>query len=160
MTSVAKLLTGDLIIASDTHTTMGRASVSDPATAASDLNKLVTQPRAVFSTVTSVSKLGGGFYALKEPKQTITVGVTGNQLVAGRASVAQLRAFATAPTTPAAGAQGSVAFRVGLAQLLQLALKQTPNKLIQTIFSALGDFTGWTAASPSGLTGSATLALK
>jgi hypothetical protein len=160
LTSLAKLLTGTLIVASDTHTTMGRVAVSDPGTAAADLAKLVTQPKAVFSSATSVSKLGAGFYALKERKQTITVGIAGNQLVAGRAPLASLRSFASAPTTPASGAQGSVAFRIGLPQLIRLALKRAPSKVIQTILSSLGDVAGWTSSSPTGLSGSATLALK
>ena len=124
------------------------------------LSKLASQPKGIFSKATSFTPLGGGFYAIKEPKQTITIGVAGNQLVAGKASVADLRAFAGLPTTPAAGAQGSVAFRVGLAQLLRIALKAAPPKIAESIFSSLGDITGWLASSPSALTGNATLALK
>ncbi len=158
--ALAKLLTGTLIVASDTHTTIGRVTVSDPATAASDLNKLATQPRSVFSKATSVSKLGGGFYAVKERKQTITVGVLGNQLVAGRAPVSALRAFASAAPTTAPTAQGGLAFRVSLAQLLAPRIKGASSKLIQSIIGTLGDFSGWTSATTSALTGSATLAFK
>jgi len=161
ISALLKLLTGDLIVGSDGHTTVGRAAVSDPATAASDLGKLMSQPRALFSNATSVQNLGGGFYAVKSPKQTITLGVSGNELVVGRAPVAALRAFAAAPTTPAAGAQGSLAFRVGLAELLRLALRKKPvPKAAQAIFQALGVFSGWTAASSSALTGNATLQLS
>jgi hypothetical protein len=91
---------------------------------------------------------------------TITVGLIGDQLVAGRATVVRLRAFASAPTTPAAGAAGSVAFRIALIDLLKLTRKTAPSSTEQTILGALGDITGWTAASPSGLSGSATLAVK
>jgi Protein of unknown function (DUF3352) len=160
LNSLLRLLTGDLIIASDTHTTMGRAAVSDPATAASVLAKLATAPRSVFSKTTSVTRLGGGFYALKEPTQTIVVGVAGSELVVGKATPAQLRAFAAAPASPAAGAQGTVAFRVALVDLLHIALKQAPSRIEQTILTSLGDITGWSSASTSGITGSATLAFK
>jgi hypothetical protein len=160
LTSLVKLLTGDLALTSDTHTTMGRVATSDPAAAARVLAKLMTAPRSVFNKATVVTKLGGGFYALKEPKQTITVGVTGGQLVAGKASVADLSAFAGAPATPAPGAKGSVAFRVALSDLLHVALKKAPPQIVQTILSQLGNITGWTAASPSALTGTATLAFK
>jgi Protein of unknown function (DUF3352) len=161
LNSLLKLATGSLIIASDTRTTMGRAAVSDPAAAKSTLSKLITLPSAVLGKATSVDKLGGGFYAIKQRgSTTIDIGVVGNQLVAGKATPAQLRAFAAAPTTPATGAQGSVAFRVGLAQVLQLAMKQSPSRIAQTILSSLGDITGWTAASTSELTGSASLAVR
>jgi Protein of unknown function (DUF3352) len=160
LTSLLKLATGSLIIASDTHLTAGRAEVSDPSAAASTLSKLVTLPSALLGKATRVSKLGGGFYAIKEKRSTtIDIGIVGNQLVAGKATPAQLRAFAAAPTAPAAGAQGSLVFRVGLAQLLALAIKHAPSKVASTILSSLGDVTGWTAASPSALTGSATLAV-
>ena len=155
-----RLLTGDLIVASDTHTTMGRAGVSDPAAAASTLSKLASAPRSVFNKATSIAHLGGGFYAVHEPGQTITLGVVGNQLVVGKATAAQLRSFASAPTTPASGAHGAVAFRIAIVDLLHLTLKQAPPQIVQTILNSLGDLTGWSAASPSGITGSATLAVK
>jgi hypothetical protein len=47
--SLLKLATGSLIIASNTHTTMGRLGVSNPGAAASTLSKLMTQPRSVFA---------------------------------------------------------------------------------------------------------------
>jgi hypothetical protein len=159
LNSMLRLLTGDLIVASNTHATMGRAAVSDPTAAAQTLSKLAGAPRSVFSKATRVSSLGGGFYAITESKQTITVGVTSGQLVVGNASPAQLRAFATAATGPA-GAKGAVAFRVALPGLLRLALRQTTPQAVQPILNALGDITGWAASSPSGITGSATLALK
>lgn len=160
LNSLIKLATGSLIIGSDTRTTMGRAEVSDPAAAKSTLSKLITLPSAVLGKATRVDKLGGGFYAIKQRgSSTITIGVVGNQLVAGKATPAQLRTFAAAPTSAATGAQGSLAFRVGLAQVLHLAMKQAPSKLAQSILGSLGDITGWTAASSSNLTGSATLAV-
>jgi hypothetical protein len=160
LNSLLRLLTGDLIVASDTRTTMGRAAVSDPAAAASTLTKLATAPRSVFNNATSITHLGGGFYAIHEPGQTITVGVVGSQLVVGKATPAQLRSFATAPTTPAAGAHGAVAFRIALIDLLHITLKQAPPQIVQMILKSLGDITGYNAASPSGIIGSATLAIK
>jgi Protein of unknown function (DUF3352) len=160
LNSLLKLLTGDLIIASDTHTTMGRAAVSNSAAAAQTLSKLAAAPHTVFGKATRVTSLRGGFYAITEPRQTITIGVTGGQFVVGKATPAELRAFAAAPTTPAARAHGTVAFRVALTDLLHLALRQTTPPVVQTILNSLGDITGWAAASPSGISGSATLALK
>jgi hypothetical protein len=90
----------------------------------------------------------------------VTAGVVGDQLVIGRATPAQLRAFAAAPTTPAPGAKGPVAFRVALADLLHLALHSTPSQTAQLILGLLGDITGWIANSPAALTGNATLAVK
>ena len=159
LNSLVRLLTGDLIIATDTHTTMGRAAVSDGAAASSDLTKLVSAPRSVFNATTHVVNLGSGFYALKQPKQTITIGVVGNELVVGKASLAQLQAFAAAPSSPASGAQGALAFRIGLVELLHLALTQSLPQIAVGVLNSLGDITGWAAASPTGVTGSATLAV-
>jgi hypothetical protein len=153
------LLTGSLIVASDTRTTMVRAQVTDPAKAASTLSKLLTAPKLVFSAASSVSKLGGGFYGIHEPRQRIVVGVVGHQLVAGTAAPTRLRSFAASPTAPVA-AQGSMAFRIGLIDLLRLSLKQAPPAIAQSVLRSLGDITGWTSASTAGITGSATLALR
>jgi hypothetical protein len=160
LTSLFKLATGSLIISSDTHVTGARAEVSDPTAAASTLSKLVTLPSAVLGKATSVKSLSGGFYEITQPDSApITIGVVGNQLVVGKATPTQLRAFAATPTSPATGAQGTLAFRIGLAQLLQLTVKQAPSKVAQTILNSLGDITGWAAASTTALTGSATIAV-
>jgi len=153
------LLTGELIVASDTHTTMARAGLSDPASAAQILSKLATAPRSAFNNTKGVARLGRGFYAIRDPHQTITIGIAGKQLLVGKASVAQLQTFAAAPTAPAVGAQGSIAFRVALTRLLHLALNRSTPKVAQMILSSLGDITGWAAAAPSGVTGSASLAI-
>ena len=160
LNSLASLLTGDLIIESDTHTTMGRVTVSDPSAAASTLAKLGGAPQGLFKKSTRVAKLPGGFYAIHEPATTITVGVIGNQLVAGKATPAQMRTFAAAPTTASTFAHGSVAFRIGLIDLLHVALKTAPSAILQTLLNQLGDISGWAASSSSALTGSATLAIK
>ncbi len=159
LNSLLKLATGSLMISSNTRATMGRVGLSNPTAAASALSKLMTQPRSVFNTPTSVHRLGGGFYAITESHQTITLGVVGSQLLVGKATPAQLRSFAAAPTAQAAGAQGSVAFQIALIQLLKITLKGALPKEAQGALGALGDITGWAAASPSALTGSATLAI-
>lgn len=161
LNSLLNLLTGDAAVSSDSKVTMARAQLSDPAAGKQTLAKLATDPIAFGSSPASVSHGPGGFYNFKEPKHTTTVGVVGNQLLLGvRATPAQLTAFASAPSTPASGAQGSVAFKVGLPALLQLALKKAPNKTVQTVLTSLGDITGWLSAAPSAVTGSATLAIK
>jgi hypothetical protein len=160
--SLLRLVTGDATLQSDTRTTMGRASVSDPAGAARTLAKLATRPDLAFGKGNRASRAPGGFFQVQSAgHRPILVGVASNELVAGaRATVGQLRAFATSPATAASGAQGALAFRVALPQLLHLLIKQAPPKALQTALSSLGDFTGWTAASTSAMTGSATIAVK
>jgi Protein of unknown function (DUF3352) len=161
LNTLLSLLSGDAQLSSDGHVTMIRSQLSDPAAGKTTLAKLSTDPKAFSKNAVTVSSVPGGFYAIKGPKSTTTVGVVGSQIVIGeRATPAQLTAFAGAPTTAAQGAQGSVAFKVALPSLLQLALKRAPNKTVQTLLSSLGDLTGWLAAEPAALTGSATVALK
>jgi hypothetical protein len=148
--ALAALLTGDLIVQSDTRITMGRANVTDPALAARQLAKL---PGAV--------RQPGGFYAIKTGHGTsLRLGLVGNALVAGVATPAALRAFATAPATPVPNAQGSVAFRISLEELVRLALGSAPGTLIQSVLSTLGDVTGSAAAAPAGVTGALGLRVK
>ena len=160
LNDLPSMLTGDLIVQSDTHKTMARAVVSDPAAANRTLAKLASQPKDVFASATSVRRLSAGFWEIKESRTAITVGIVGNELVIGSTTPGALQAFASAPPVAAAGAQGTVAYRIALPTLLRLTLKQAPSQLAQTILTSLGDITGWTAASTSGLTGSATLAVK
>jgi len=161
LNSLLSLLTGEAALNSDGKVTMIRGQLSDPTAGKQTLAKLATQPKAFGSGPVTVSRAPGGFYVFKEPAHTTTAGVVGNELVIGiRATPAQLTSFASAPATPASGAQGSVAFRVGLPALVGLALKQAQNKTVQTLLSSLGDITGWLAADPAALTGSATLGIK
>jgi hypothetical protein len=161
LNSFLKLLTGDLVIASNTHATIGRVTVSDPAAAARDLAKLTSTPNGLFAKGTKVTKLPGDVYAIHEPKAaTVDVAVVGNQFVAGNSGPGPLLAFAAVPTVPAAGARGALAFRVSLSQVLEPALKQFSPQVAQTILSQLGDLTGWSSASTSGITGTATIAVK
>ena len=156
-----KLATGDLIVDSDTHTTIGRVQVSDPATAKTTIAKLAAHPTAISRTPPTIKRLPGGFYAIKSPhSKAVTVGVVGNQLVAGQATPAQLRSFAVAPPAPATGAQGAVAFKIALADVIRLASKRPLTGIGATVIKMLGDLTGWAAASPSQLTGNATLTVK
>ncbi len=161
LTSLFTLLTGNAVVASDTKAVMIRADLSDPSAASSTLSKLASFPSAFSSHALAMVRGPGGLYVVREPNSFTTIGVIGNQLVLGeRATPAQLQAFAAAPTSPATGAQGSLAYKVALPSLLQYALKTTLPSTVQPILSQLGDITGWTAATTSGMTGSASLALK
>jgi hypothetical protein len=161
LTSLIKLATGDLIVDSDTHTTIGRVQVSDPATAKTTIAKLAAHPTAISRIPPTIKRLPGGFYTIKSPhSKAVTVGVVGNQLVAGQATPAQLRSFAVAPPAPATGAQGAVAFKIALADVIRLASKRPLTGIGATVLKMLGDLTGWAAASPSQLTGNATLTVK
>jgi hypothetical protein len=160
LNSLLNLLTGEAQLSSDGHVTMIRGQLSDPAAGKTTLAKLAAQPKAISAQPVAVAH-PAGFYVFKEATHTTTVGVVGDKLMIGiGAGPPQLTAFAAAPSTPATGAQGSVAFRVGLPALLGLALKQAQNKTVQTLLSSLGDLTGWLAAQPAALTGSATVAIK
>ena len=154
------LLNGNMVVASDTHTTIARIEVSDPPTAARTLAKLASAPPSTLGKGTSIKSSGAGLYEVKQPTSTLTIGVVGNQFVVGKATPSEVRAFAAAPTTPATGAAGSVAFRVSLPDLLRLTFKSQPSQEEQAILNSLGDLSGWASASPSGLTGSATLGLQ
>jgi hypothetical protein len=160
ITDLATLLTGDLIIETDTHTTLARATVTDPSAATTILAKLATDPRDLLPKASDLTRLGGGFYTLREGHTPVTFGVVGNQLAAGKGTPAELRAFAAAPTAPATFAHGSVAFRIGLPQLLQIVIKQAPPQVLQAMLERLGDITGWAASSTTALTGAATLAVR
>ena len=160
LNSLVAQLTGNLILESDTHTTIGRVTVSNPTIAARDLQKLVAAPQSIFKATTRFTSLGGGLYQVKTPRMTLTVGVVAGQLVVGRATPAQIRSFASAPSTPASAGTGSLAFKVALAELLRLKLKHPPSATEQALFNLLGDVTGSSSASPSGLSGIAALSLR
>jgi hypothetical protein len=154
-------LTGDAAVSSDTHTTLFRAALSDPAKAQSEFSTLARQPVQLLNSGSQkLRSLGGGFYQQTKPGHQLTIGISSGKLVLGQASVAALKAFAVAPGVSATGAQGSIAFRVALTALLHLALKHAPSGFEATILSQLGDITGWAQASPGALTGSASLAVK
>ena len=157
---LVRQLTGDVVLGSDVHATLGRADVRDPAATAKMLANISKDPADAFpgSTVTS----GGGLYIFhKRDGTTETLGVASGTLVFGfKAQPAQIRAFATAPTVPAAGAQGPVAFRVALPELIALATKNASSRIPPALLKSLGDLTGSASDSVSGLDGSATIAVK
>jgi hypothetical protein len=158
LTSLAQLLNGNMSIASNTHITAVRVGVSDPAQATKALDALAHAPPSIVHR--PFIPIQSGFYAVKTGGTNITIGVVGNQLVGGRATPAQLRAFAAAQTTAVAGAQGSLTFRIALVDLIRLALHQRLPSFVQPILSSLGDLTGWAGVNSEALTGAATLAVK
>src|SRR5581483_9899406 len=94
-------LSGNAILATDLHTTMFRAQLSNAPAALSELQTLLAHAQGSSKPVA----LGGGFYR----SQQITFGIADGQLLIGRAAPAELSSFATAPTSTASGAQGSLA---------------------------------------------------
>ncbi|HEY3728024.1 MAG TPA: hypothetical protein VGL51_12670, partial [Solirubrobacteraceae bacterium] len=157
---------GDLVVDSDTHTTLGRAGLRDPATVSRLLAKLAAA-KSGFSGGSALQSLGGGLYTFQPPGRRALFTVSGNQLVFGLApagaqmKASTLRSFAAAPGAPLPGASGALSFRISLAQLLSLtAGAQTATPLGRQILGLLGDFRGTVTAAPSALTGSATLAIK
>jgi hypothetical protein len=155
------MLTGTLDISSDTKTTIGRVGISDPASVTAMLKKLVAAPSLTFSKATRIRPLGGGLYDVHERSGSdLTMGVVADQLLLGRATPAQIRAFAKTSATPVPGTSGAVAYRVALQDLLHLTLKGAPSPAAQQLLKMLGDLTGSVSATTSGLNGTATLALK
>lgn len=156
--ALAKTLTGQLSLESDTHTTIARAQLSDPSAMRAGLTKLV---KAKATKGTRVTALGPGLYSVHpDRKTTLTIGVLDNQLLVGRATVAQLRAFARAPVSNASAATGSVTFRIALPSLIAATLKRAPSLLAQRLISMLGVMTGSAEARTSGLTGTVTIPVK
>jgi hypothetical protein len=138
-------------ITSNGHALLMRAGLLSPSRARAALATLALSHRGA-------RRLGSGFYRASAHS---IVGIADGQLLVGRrTSVAALRAFATAPSTPAAGAQGPLAFRVSLGALLGVALKHPPSGIAATLLAQLGAITGWVRDSTSALTGQATLALR
>ncbi|MGH2877110.1 MAG: hypothetical protein ACRDLV_12740, partial [Solirubrobacteraceae bacterium] len=148
-------LSGNLNLESDGHTALVRIQLANPSSFSTMLSKLAG---ASALTGGGLRSLGGGFYSIQAGKQ-VTVGVVGNQLVAGNATPAQLTAYAgtTASASPGAGA---VAFRIALPQLVALALHGAPGPAEQQVLRLLGDVTGSLQSSTGGLTGTASLGLR
>jgi Protein of unknown function (DUF3352) len=161
LNDVFSQLTGNLIVGSDTVQVLARAGVSDPSKVSAILAKLATQPQALFKRATKAKPLGGGFYSIQESKTSVTVGVAAGQFVLGiKTTPAALKQFAAMPATPAAGARGSVAFRIALGPLLGIVLKHKSSAALSIVGGLFGELTGSTQASTSELTGSASLPVK
>jgi hypothetical protein len=165
LNTFASLLTGNLIVESDGHTTIGRAEVSDPARAARELAKLLGVVRDLLPTATGVTRQPGGFYAIKNARgQALELGLVGREFVAGVAKPAQLKAFATAPAAPAPNAQGPIAVRISLLALLGFAggnaAPTSTLGLAGSFLSGLGNVTGSASATRNALTGDLELRLK
>lgn len=158
-------LNGDLVIDTDTKGTLVRVGVSSDASVASALAKLASVPYS-FGHKTTLTSAGGGFYSFTSSSRRGLMGVIGRQLVLGVPPKGQpispmtLRRFASAASVPETGAAGAVAFRLQLQSLLALLIKQQLSAQARAVLGLLGDVTGSMAATPSGVTGSLTLALK
>jgi hypothetical protein len=159
ITALLHQLTGNLVIASNLHATFGRADVADPKATAATLAKLLKDPRDAFQTGT-VTRAGNA-YVFKKPKGDVILELVGSRLAVGnKTTAAQVHAFASAPTAPAAGAQGPVAFSVALPQLLSLVSRSASTRIPPALISTLGNLTGWASNTASGLNGTASLAFK
>lgn len=151
-------LTGDLITAGQGSVSLIRAGVSNPAVVSQTLANLQKHIQTL-SAQTTMRPVGHGFYLVTNPSLTFAVGLVGNQLVAGNASVARLRAFAAEPTKPSGG-RGAISFSESLPQVLKLTGGLLHSAQAQLILSQLNDFSGWIANTPSALTGNALVTIK
>lgn len=167
VSTLAGQFQGDLVVDSDTHTTLIRAAVADPALVSRVFSKLAAARGGVGTT--KLHPIGGGFYRLTESGRDGLLALLGNQLVFGLAPkggqlrAATLRAFAAAPGAPLPGASGAFSFRLSLPQLLAItgaSASAGSNPLAREILGLLGDLSGSATATPAALTGSANLALK
>ena len=73
---------------------------------------------------------------------------------------AEVRGYASASTTPLAGAHGAIDLRVAVGTLAQLSERAQANPYVARLAAMLGDLTGSAQVTPSALTGSTTLAIR
>jgi hypothetical protein len=158
-------LSGDLIVNSDSRTTLARVKVSDPAAVSTMLTKLSSVP-GTFGNGARLERVGPATFSLVESGRRSLLGVVGSQLVlavpAKRsvATPAALRSFAFAPAAPLSGQSGAVVFRLHLDELIALLDKHPPSGAGRSLLALLGDLTGSVSATPAALTGNATLAIR
>ncbi len=151
-------LTGDLITAGQGQVSLIRAGVSNPAVVSQTLANLQKHIQSL-APDTRMKSLGGGFYVVSRQSLNFVVGLVGDQLVGGNASVPKLRAFATTPTAPSSG-HGAIAFSESLPQVLKLTGALVHSTQAQLILSQLKDFSGWIGNTPKALTGNALVTIK
>jgi hypothetical protein len=155
------MLTGDLTIESDGQTTLARAQVSNPAKVSRMLARLVdTGGAGVLGKRVRLAPLGGGLYAITSRTSVVELGVIGDELVVGRGTPAQLRAYAAAPATAASSGAGSVAFQIALSDVVRLGLRHQPSAMEELLLDRLGDLVGSAGATTGGLSGIAHIALR
>jgi hypothetical protein len=157
-TAALAQLTGDLITTGQGAVSLIRAGIGNPALISRTLANLQKHIQS-FSPNLRMRPAGGGFYLLTSPSITFAIGVVGNQLVAGNASPAQLRAFATSPTKPSGG-HGAISFSESLPQVLKLTGALVHSAQAQLILSQLKSYSGWIANTPSALTGHVVVTIK
>ena len=159
------MLSGDLQLTSDGHTTIACVPLSDPAVARAMFTRLMRRPPPTgphgSGAPAHITSLGGGLYRVRESGSgSVVVGVLGNQFVVGRASPAEVRAYARTRSTAAAGPTGALAFRVDVANLVKLSETHRTSSTERAVLAMLGDVTGSVDGSTSGLTGIAELAIR
>lgn len=152
---IVSQFTGDAEVDYAAAGAIARVDVRDPAAARRTLAKL-----------RKFKFVGGGFYESTTARHPARVGIVGTRLVIGSTTPAQLRAFASAPASPIAGAPGPIAFRVAVGALVARALAArgssagAGNPMIQGVLNMFGDITGYAANDASSLHGSFSLPLK
>jgi hypothetical protein len=155
--SAVALLSGNLQIESDGHATLARVGVSDAGTARALLTKLARPGTGPHGP--ALIPAGRGFYTIAASKPAVTLGLSGDELLVGRATAAQLRAFGSAPVAAATGA-GSANLRIALGELLAMTLRHAPSAIEQQMLGVVGDLTGSASATTGGVSGILTLALR
>jgi hypothetical protein len=158
-------LSGNLEIDYGPSGVLARGQVADPAAAAHTLAKVSTSSSEIFKHAKPVRPVGGGFYAIRTGNTTIYYGLVGGEFVLGTAPPAQLSAFATAAAAAVSGAQGPLAFRLSVGELVTLALKAGHQQgslppEAQSILNMFGDVTGWAANDAGSLHGAISVPLK
>ncbi|HET9102476.1 MAG TPA: hypothetical protein VFN55_03920 [Solirubrobacteraceae bacterium] len=164
--ALASQLNGDLVVGSDTHTTLVRADVSDPQAVAAALTKLAGA-RGALGHGSRLRRLGPDRFAVQSPQRRTLIALVGRTLIVGvppkggSLTGSALVGFAHAASAPLAGASGAVTFRIAINQLLALTTPQAAQSpMARQILGLLGDLTGSVSATTSALTGRATLAFR